>query len=527
MKIPGYTLLERCGRGAYGDVFLARDAAGRRVALKLLAQSARSDREMAGLRSYAKLPVCPHLIQIHHIGEIDGALYYTMEPADSLAEDHYLPATLGNILEAKGRFSAAKVLALAADLLEALQTLHAAKLVHRDIKPENILYIRGAVKLSDMGLLRSCSGTVSLGGTLGFIPPEKLTSSPAGQNAADDLYALGKVLYCAWTGFGPERFPEIPAFLAGEPEAARLNRIILTACAPDGANRFRSAGEFRTALEHGVSGGKRLGQLLRRVRPAALPAAAALAILFAVIRPPSCSRRAPAPVPEPPAAVPSAGKSAAESGTESSRLTLQVGVDADNAVRQTFLAPKNATPPPLPAIRSAGWEIMRGRFVNPQIWRDVELLNTTVSAETLHFLPRASGALRLDRALPARYRILFSLTLPQLAGTLRFRVESPDGKEALVWSVAGKDGHLTGTPIRYYAEGREQVLAQSAHPVPMSRERNRLEILRSDDRFAIILGDRIIHAAGTVFAGGYFTVEADCGDRNDARLTHFQLFQLP
>ena len=39
-KIQPYKLLARCGRGAYGDVYIAEDSIGRRVALKTVEKSA-------------------------------------------------------------------------------------------------------------------------------------------------------------------------------------------------------------------------------------------------------------------------------------------------------------------------------------------------------------------------------------------------------------------------------------------------------------------------------------------------------
>lgn len=277
MDIPGYKLIFKCDRGAFGEVWLAEDAAGRRVALKIIEQPEFSRRELDGLRNYARIGEHPHLIRILHIEELSSCLYYTMEPADSLNPDaeEYLPATLSNILLRDGRMDVDRVRTLGAELLDGAAALHRAGLVHRDIKPENILYVNGTAKISDIGTLRPFAGSLTQCGTLGFIPPERLAAFSGCISAEDDLYALGKVLYCAWSGNVPEYFPSISAELLSEPGARQLNTVISSACAVDPKARFRTAAEFADALASGVPCRKRLRDFIRH-QPGRLLAAALL-----------------------------------------------------------------------------------------------------------------------------------------------------------------------------------------------------------------------------------------------------------
>ena len=195
MRIPDFDILWKSGDGASGEVWIARNRAGSLVALKTIVKSEQAARELAGLRSYFQIAGAPHLIRILHIGEIENVLYYTMELADNLGtEEHYIPATLGNLLRKRKRLSPAETIELGRKLLDGLETLHQHGLIHRDIKPENILFVEGEPKLSDIGLVRSVSHSLSLGGTLGFIPPERLKSGVGAKDSTDDLYALGKVL---------------------------------------------------------------------------------------------------------------------------------------------------------------------------------------------------------------------------------------------------------------------------------------------------------------------------------------------
>ena len=166
-------------------------------------------REISGLQHYAKISNSGNLIRIFHIAETPDFLYYTMELADDLNPgnkdpEQYIPATLSNIMAQKKRLSPGETLRIATELLRGLQDLHKNQLVHRDIKPENILMINGVAKLSAVGLVRNINHLLSFGGTLGFIPPERLQTNESGQTREDDLYAVGKVLYCLLTGFPPE-----------------------------------------------------------------------------------------------------------------------------------------------------------------------------------------------------------------------------------------------------------------------------------------------------------------------------------
>jgi serine/threonine protein kinase len=117
-------------------------------------------------------------------------------------------------------------------------------LVHRDIKPSNIIFVKGAPKFADVGLVTSITAPTPATawlGTKGYIAPE----GPGAPSA--DLYSLGIVLYEAATGLNQKRFPELPSALperADRREFLWLNRICLRACDADPLERYRSAAEL-------------------------------------------------------------------------------------------------------------------------------------------------------------------------------------------------------------------------------------------------------------------------------------------
>ncbi|MBQ7178631.1 MAG: protein kinase, partial [Victivallales bacterium] len=259
-NISGYEPIAFCGFGAYGSVWLVKDETGRLHALKVIDKEALQEKEMRGLEASSRIANCPNLLQIHHVGHFDGGVFYTMEPGDNAGtKEHYEPDTLARRLKnAPNGLSLENVRQLAIDLLKALSQLHAANLVHRDIKPENILYVGGQPKLSDLGLLRSLSLTVSIGGTLGYIPPDKLVkaaNSPQFNlqaDSSDDLYAMGKLLYCALTGNAPEDFPSVAPDKMKDDEYRRFFKVLLFACGNRPyPHRFDIAEHFLEAIQCG------------------------------------------------------------------------------------------------------------------------------------------------------------------------------------------------------------------------------------------------------------------------------------
>ena len=247
-----YTIVQYCGCGAYGEVYLAEDISHKRVALKVIPIASGSEvwkMELIGLRHYRQaIEDHSNLIEVLHVGETENFFYYTMEAADNMLHgdtEEYVPDTLSHRLERSGRMEPEKVLALAHSILDALEHLAGHDLAHRDLKPANIVYINGQPKLSDIGLISNTGVRSKVVGTLEYLPPEIADGDPVGYG--HDLYSLGKVLYCALTGLLPEDYPEVPLNV---PLAAwrQFKGVLLRACSPDPRQRFYSSEEFRKAL---------------------------------------------------------------------------------------------------------------------------------------------------------------------------------------------------------------------------------------------------------------------------------------
>src|SRR4029079_15675018 len=242
-------MLAIIGRGAYGEIWLARSLTGALRAVKVVYRDTFEterafNREFAGMSAFEPISRAPDgFVDILHVGRsvAGGFFYYVMELADDQVSGaeieitRYTPKTLeaelGHTLPADECLRIGKLLA------DALGALHREGLAHRDIKPSNIIFVRGVPKLADIGLVAT-SGQQSFVGTEGYVPPE----GPGTPQA--DIYSLGKVLYEISTGKDRLDFPEIDSQLSERPDKERLlelNGVLVKACANDPRKRYESA----------------------------------------------------------------------------------------------------------------------------------------------------------------------------------------------------------------------------------------------------------------------------------------------
>lgn len=174
----------------------------------------------------------------------------------------YVPRTVQEDLQRRGRLPMRECLRVAVALASALKHLHDHHLVHRDVKPSNVIFVHGVSKLADIGLVATVDDSRSIVGTEGYLPPEGPGSAPA------DLYSLGKLLYEISTGMSRSEYPRLPPNLRDLPDAEQLlefNEVLLRACARDTERRYHSADDLLAdlaLLERGDSV-KRLRRLER------------------------------------------------------------------------------------------------------------------------------------------------------------------------------------------------------------------------------------------------------------------------
>ena len=266
-SIPEHVLQEMIGRGSYGDVWRACTVTGALRAVKVVYRarfenSRTYEREYSGLLRVEPLSRAHEsLVDILQVGRNDAApdqgfFYYVMELADDAGDAAsttataraYSPRTLVSELAGGRRLSSEKCARFGAEVAEGLAHLHSHGLVHRDIKPSNLIFVKGRLKLADIGLVAHFEDARTFVGTGGYIPPEGPGSPQA------DLFALGKVLYEMATGFDRMEYPHLPPEFCGLSigsegrNYAELNTIILRACATEVRERHSSASHLRGEL---------------------------------------------------------------------------------------------------------------------------------------------------------------------------------------------------------------------------------------------------------------------------------------
>lgn len=283
LQLDKYEIAGVLGKGAMGVVYAARDRRlGRQVAIKTVLTShledeatrreysARFEREA---RAIAKLNH-PNIVNVYDFGESGDLAYLVME---------YLQGH-----ELKAWFDAGQPLPLAqwapvmAGLLAALAHAHSHGVIHRDIKPSNVMLLDGGgIKLMDFGVARmeDAGDETQVGtriGTLSYMAPEQIEGVAVDHRI--DLFAAGVILYQCLTGRKPfagnewELQRKIMAEPAEPPSrlnpavTPELDAVVARAMAKVPAQRFATAAEFQTALDHALQQAAQ--------RAAAAPAAA-------------------------------------------------------------------------------------------------------------------------------------------------------------------------------------------------------------------------------------------------------------
>lgn len=220
-----YFLEKQLGRGAMGQVYLAKDKKfeARRVAVKTVRQDllnsddlqegeaiARFEREAQSAASIQH----PNTVSVTDFGETpEGVFYLVMEYVEG--------ETLHRLLRREGTLSVKRAVKLLRQISDGVEAAHESGILHRDLKPANIFIMQkgrtsddGFIKVGDFGLakivsqtstdIRSDSAPSSRGiiGTPEFMAPEQMQPE-LGVDVRADIYALGTIAYLMLGGRTP------------------------------------------------------------------------------------------------------------------------------------------------------------------------------------------------------------------------------------------------------------------------------------------------------------------------------------
>ena len=199
LRRPGqfgpYFLQELINSGGMASIWLATDAQGRAVAIRLLHHPLRFNfaarrRFLRGCEILSKIHSHEYVISYIAHGKIDGDLFLAMEYVEGenlkllcARADPVVTESIGNIL---------------IDMAIALEHVHESGFMHLDFKPENVLLTRNArVRLVDFDLAqpkpdkpRKMSDNP---GTPAYMAPEQIRRQPIDHRV--DIFAYGVSAY--------------------------------------------------------------------------------------------------------------------------------------------------------------------------------------------------------------------------------------------------------------------------------------------------------------------------------------------
>jgi serine/threonine protein kinase len=257
-RIGSYILLDKIGRGGFGEVWLAEKRttlATTKFALKLPNDAeVNLDAIRAEAEVWCSVSGHPNVLPIIEADIYDGQIV--------IASEYVQGGSLADWLKQSGGKAPTidSAIQMTRCILDGLEFLHGKKVLHRDLKPENILLQEGIPRLTDFGISRVLqpenTSTKQISGTIAYMPPEAFEGKHSLQT---DLWSVGVVFYQMLTGRLPfdrnDYLATMRAIATDAPESlpseipVSWREFIAKALTKDRKLRFQTATEMKKAWE--------------------------------------------------------------------------------------------------------------------------------------------------------------------------------------------------------------------------------------------------------------------------------------
>ena len=206
-----YRVLEKLGRGGFGDVYLCQETCKphRKLAIKVIRAGMDTDDVLARFeaeKNAMKMMNHPAIARLIDAGATDdGNPYFAME---------YIQGQMLTDYCSSHRLTLKQRLSLFIDICNGVQHAHTQSVVHRDLKPSNIMVTevdgKPQAKIIDFGLVKSLQQPLGeqtvhtrfgvAMGTYEYMSPEQAKSAGTHVDTRSDIYSLGAILYQLLTG---------------------------------------------------------------------------------------------------------------------------------------------------------------------------------------------------------------------------------------------------------------------------------------------------------------------------------------
>jgi serine/threonine protein kinase len=277
-----YLLEKRLGRGAMGQVYLARDQnlVTRRVAVKTVRPDILNDENLVEGEAIARFERearaaasirHPNIVDVTDFGQSpEGVFFLVMEYVEG--------ESLYQLLRREGTLDIQRTVAIMGQVVAGVDAAHDEGVLHRDLKPANIFIMQkrkkssgnafdGFIKVGDFGLakivnpdrseLSSRTGPESRGiiGTPEYMSPEQMQTDVQLDTRAD-IYSLGAVAFHMLGGRPPftgdltqliaqKLLQSAPSLLTLRSDVpAEVDRVVMRALAREPSARHATASEW-------------------------------------------------------------------------------------------------------------------------------------------------------------------------------------------------------------------------------------------------------------------------------------------